>query len=268
MPKQASAPPPPAAVRHHRPRHGGIVAGLILATIPAAEAHFSWLELVDTEAGQVQVEVVFGHHPPGDRRLPPDRVVGVDVIAPDGNRRAAVADNTGWHGELGEGGSHVVVARQHPSFWSRTVEGGRNGSRREYPDALSCRVSDNTMKTIVAARVDGDPAPAVTRPVGHPLDIMPETDPTRLSAGDSLTLRVLLHGQPWQGTLRATWAGYPSAHDDDYPVHLDTGPDGRAVLELSRGGTWLVHANAQADHPDPEVCDRQAWNAALSFTLR
>lgn len=255
-------------LRRRSPLPGAVLAGLLLAAVPAAEAHFAWLEVVDTEGGQVHVEVVFGHHPPGDRRLPADRVVGVEIIAPDGRRSAAVASDGGWRGELTGAGSHVVTARQQPSYWTRTVEGGRAASRREYPDALSCRVSDNIMKTIVMTRADDSLAAAVTQPVGHPLEIIPETDPTTLSAGDSLTLRVLFDGQPWQGRLRATWAGYPSAHDDDYPVHLDTGADGRTVLALSRGGTWLIHANTQAAHPEPEVCDRQAWNAALSFTLR
>lgn len=252
-----------------RRRTGAPVAALLLlAVLPAAEAHFAWLEIVSLESDQVEVAVVFGHHPPAERRLPVERIIEVEVISPDGTRRPARPADDGWRGQVAGPGSHLVAARQRPSFWSRTVEGGRNASRREYPDAFSCRVSDNAMKTVIAGQADDGHSPAVTQAVGHRLEIIPEADPTRLSAGDRLPLRVLFDGEPWQGMLRATWAGYPAEHDDDYPVHLETGVDGRAVLALPRGGSWLVHANAETDHPDPAVCDRQAWNAALAFTLR
>lgn len=255
------------AAASHRRAGAPVAALLLLAVMPAAEAHFAWLEIVSLEAYQVEVAVVFGHHPPADRRLPAERIIEVEVVSPDGMRRPAQPTDDSWQGELTGPGSHLVAARQHPSFWSRTVEGGRNASRREYPDAFSCRVSDNAMKTVIAGRADDGPSPTVTRAVGHRLEIIPEIDPAQLSAGDRLPLRILFDGEPWQGSLRATWAGYPAKHDDDYPVHLETGVDGRAVLALPRGGSWLVHANVETDHPEPAVCDRQAWNAALAFTL-
>jgi uncharacterized GH25 family protein len=248
-----------------------LIGAWLLASVPSAPAaaHFSWLGVVSADGDLVQVEVLFGHHLTPERRVDDARLVRVVALGRDGRPDTLAPGQAGWRHAVAAPGSHVIGAEMHPRFWSRTTTGGRNGSRREYPDALSCRASDDAMKTVVLAGVEAssdDTAVAVV--LGHTLEIVPLADPARLAVGDALPLRVMFRGQPWQGALRATWEGYPAAHDDDYPVALVTDAKGHAELPLSRAGTWLVHATTQADHADPAVCDRQAWNATLTFGLR
>jgi uncharacterized GH25 family protein len=72
-------------------------------------------------------------------------------------------------------------------------------------------------------------------PVGQRLEIVPESDPTALRAGDKLLVRVLKDGKPIAG-----FAVNP-IHDRK---HIDgprlTGEDGRVSVELTSSGRWLL----------------------------
>lgn len=72
-------------------------------------------------------------------------------------------------------------------------------------------------------------------PVGMALEIVPESDPTRLSAGGFLSVRVLEAGKPLAGfPLAAVAAGRP----DRTLVRTDGA--GRAKVLLDRPGPWLL----------------------------
>jgi len=73
-------------------------------------------------------------------------------------------------------------------------------------------------------------------PVGLVLEILPEKDPTTLSAGGELAIRVLKNGTPLPGlALRAERGpkGTP-------PLKRRTDASGRAVFPLDREGPWLL----------------------------
>jgi uncharacterized GH25 family protein len=71
-------------------------------------------------------------------------------------------------------------------------------------------------------------------PVGLDLEIVPETSPVGLSAGDTLTVRVLKGGAPLGGLpLRAARAG-------DAGKVQRTDAEGRASFRLDRVGPWLL----------------------------
>ena len=72
-------------------------------------------------------------------------------------------------------------------------------------------------------------------PVGSPLELVPEQDPTALHAGDQLTVRLLRDGAPAAGLTVAIVRGGEST-----AVHRQTGADGRASFTLDREGWYLV----------------------------
>jgi uncharacterized protein DUF4198 len=83
-------------------------------------------------------------------------------------------------------------------------------------------------------RVGEAPDAAWTEPVGLPLEIVPERDPSALRAGSELTLRVLKQGEPVpEFAVAAVMQGTPRRL-------VRTGPDGRATLPLDRAGVWLL----------------------------
>ena len=89
-------------------------------------------------------------------------------------------------------------------------------------------------KTFVRFGVDDDAA-AWSRPMGAAYEILPEADPTTLTAGDSLPVRVLKNGQPLGGLQlaavrdRKVTGGF-----------VATGADGRALISLPEAGWWLI----------------------------
>ena len=84
---------------------------------------------------------------------------------------------------------------------------------------------------------DGASDRSWAEPVGSPLELVPEQDPTAFRAGDQLTVRLLRGGAPASGlTVAMVRAGEPAA------VHRQTGADGRASFTLEHEGWYLVRA--------------------------
>jgi len=98
-----------------------------------------------------------------------------------------------------------------------------------------------------------------TQPNNLWLEIIPESDPCSLRAGDSLPVQVLLQGQPLAGVHLA--AGYPGVTGHKYPVWVRTDAQGRASITLDRPGLWF----ARVLHMIPATGDPEAdWRSAFS----
>ena len=74
-------------------------------------------------------------------------------------------------------------------------------------------------------------------PVGAPLELVPERDPTTLRAGDTLVVRVLRGGRP----VYAFPVALAREEGRGETLHR-TATWGRVALPLPRGGRWLVRA--------------------------
>jgi uncharacterized GH25 family protein len=85
--------------------------------------------------------------------------------------------------------------------------------------------------------------PGWAEPLGLGLEIVPLADPTRLSAGATLGVRLLKDGQPLAGlALRAGRAGKA-------PAFATTDADGRASFVLDGAGPWLLAATEVRPSP-------------------
>jgi len=106
-----------------------------------------------------------------------------------------------------------------------------------------------------------------TRPVGHVLEIVPEKDPSTLTAGESLPVRVLFRGKPLAGVRVSAASAGAQMKGHDFPVTAETDANGRALLKLDRAGLWyarLIHMVPAQD--DPEV-DWRSFFATLTFEV-
>lgn len=231
-------------------------------------AHYPWLN-VDVAIDETTIEFAWGHHFPNDGRLAMDRVVSVDMIGAGGTHALTRSDRQDAVFTVSAAGLadvKMLVGVQQGSYYSRTPEGGRRGSKRDFPAAMSCSFSNNTAKALVGL---GHEAAEAGLPVGHVFELVPLVGAGRLVAGSSLPIKVLFHGEPWQGELVATYAGYDkAAGESDYPVVLNTDEQGRVMVPLDRAGQWLVRANASEPYPDSTLCDRLNYNATLTLTVR
>lgn len=239
-----------------------ISAILLLAAASVALAHYPWI-LVLEEEPVLRFEIGWGHNFPRDGVMDPERIASLSLAGPDGSLREFPVSAEPSHnaGELELSGLYILAAQQVPSFYSRTAEGGQRGSRAEFPEVLRCSHSANSMKALVSRGKNGDPG----RVLGHPLEIVPLADPAGLGAGETLPVKVLYQGRPFQGTVEATWDGQS---DKEIPaVTTETDASGVARIPLAGSGTWLVAVNVQEPYPDPAVCDHNSYTATLTLTI-
>jgi len=254
----------PARTRVKSTVHVLIWLLLPLVAVPAA-AHYPWITVQVSKGEAETFRIHFGHSFPEDGMLRADRLDGVRVVHSDGNVDALELEEREYHPLPGTAeGAGMIVAEQKPAYWSRTHEGGRRASREQYPDAFSCSQSANSMKAVVGEGA----GVAWQHRQGHALELVPLVDPAGLRAGDPLAVQVLLHGEPWEGTVRGTYAGYPRDGEDDYALTVRTDADGVARMVPAVADYWLVQAHASEDYPDPAVCDRRSYYATLTFTVR
>jgi uncharacterized GH25 family protein len=99
--------------------------------------------------------------------------------------------------------------------------------------------------------------------LGYTLELLPETDPSVLSAGEELSLQLLYLGQPIAGVLvRAV-----SKDEPDGPVDRRTDADGRVTLVLNRPGTWLIKAVHMIRLENDNKAQWESYWASLLFHL-
>ncbi len=83
------------------------------------------------------------------------------------------------------------------------------------------------------------------RPIGLKLELVPETDPTSLRVGATLTARVLRDGAPLAGL--AIGAAGPGTERREL---VRTDAEGRVVIRFDRAGSWLLAGTDLRALPD------------------
>jgi uncharacterized GH25 family protein len=102
----------------------------------------------------------------------------------------------------------------------------------------------------------------VNKPVGLPLEIVPEGSPYSVPRSASLPVRVLYAGGPLAGAL----VKLTNLKDDASPfeVHL-TDQNGRASFTMPNSGTWLLNVIWTKALPRTEEADFETVFSSLSF---
>ena len=101
-----------------------------------------------------------------------------------------------------------------------------------------------------------------SEPVGMPLEIVPEKDPTMLRAGDEFPVRVLRNGAPLADfSLGIVREGKTNR------AFVKTDVAGRAVFKLARAGKWLLRGTELRSSNKPGV-DWESDFTTLSFEVQ
>jgi uncharacterized GH25 family protein len=102
----------------------------------------------------------------------------------------------------------------------------------------------------------------VTRPVGLPLEIVPDRSPYALPRSATLPVQVLYLGRPLPGALvKLTDLG-----NDAVPLETHvTDRTGRATFVLPTGGTWLLNVIWTRSQPSSAETDFETTFSSLSF---
>ena len=148
--------------------------------------------------------------------------------------------------ESAEGFRHYLVAEGAPEALERYQREGKLPT-----DSITRRYAKYA-KTMVEVGRGG--ARAFDKPVGHPLEFVPLSDPAALRAGDTLGVRLLFRGQPLAG-IKVHASGVPADHglapaaaaERAQEVTVETDARGIARIPIGREGLW----NARTLHIEP-----------------
>ncbi len=104
------------------------------------------------------------------------------------------------------------------------------------------------------------------QPLGFPIEIIPDSNPYQLHAGDSLPIRVLFRGKPMAGLqMEAAWAG--KGKKKTTVIGL-TDAEGRIRVPLADAGLWRLHSLMMERCADPGAADWESFWASLTFEVR
>ena len=156
--------------------------------------------------------------------------------------------------------SVILVAIKDGETWSVTNEGGKTGSRKEL-EAQGLKViratkNDKYAKAFFNTSHDDKNFATV---LGHPLEIIPITNPADAKVGEYFDVKILLNGQPYTGPVRATYDGFVTEYENTYAYYTEA-ENGEAHIKITAPGLWGIRAY-QGDLPGVE-------GDYDSFTLR
>jgi len=102
-------------------------------------------------------------------------------------------------------------------------------------------------KTYVRVGESAD-AGSWSQPIEMELELVPEKDPTRLTVGDELTVRLLEGGQPVPNVA----IGLQAANQKKGSL-IQADSEGRGRIRLDRAGWWLIRATKLAPSSKPDL---------------
>lgn len=237
-----------------------MLAALVMAPV-VATGHDTWLIPWGSEdAGDTSLTFALAtgeEFPHSNHATDPERVDEWVVLAPD--RRLTLTDFETDGKDLtvtydnaapGVRAAGVVLYPRYIELTPTKFDAYLKSERAE--EAIAQRKATNATgrvgrelytkcaKTFVGSVSAGD-GDTWNRALGHPLEIIPVTNPTTWQVGDEIAVRVLLEGGPARGFLvGVAHAGLPphSYADTDF-----TNGDGVARLKLTKKGLWFVRVH-------------------------
>ncbi len=236
-------------------------------------AHDMWIEVRDYTplAGEeVTMTLGYDHYLPSRNFLPQDYLDKIYMLDPKANRinvkRYSEVEYKADK-ELKLAGSYLVVATQKGRFWTKTTEGYQSGkSKKGLKDVISCTYSAKFGKAIVNMGTGG--GVAISKPVGHELEIIPLADPGILRSGDILPVKVLFKGKVVKNhQVLATYVGF-SRIKNTFAYATKTNKEGVAVIKMLTDGAWLVTTHQKESYPDASECDNYSLAASLTFEIQ
>jgi uncharacterized GH25 family protein len=270
------------------PRLAALLFGsFAFSTVSFADAHEFWLQPVEywtSSDGLTAITLQVGHGPFRQRSpIPPRRITQFEAIAPEGAtmdlrqslHTGGTSDDAAFL--LKNQGTYILVlqtddqAQTHlpairfndylevegltPALEQRARLGRMNEDGSE-------RYSRCAKALVHVGSLDEESEGDVTKPVGLPLEIVPETNPYATQRASALPVRVFFTGHPLAGAL----VKLTDLENDasTYESHR-TSPDGRAMFVMPTSGKWLLNVIWTQPSPPGDEADFETTFSSLSF---
>lgn len=276
-------------------RHGRLLALCLALGVVAqpAEAHDFWIEptAFRVSVGQaVGVGLRVGDHFEG-QPIPrnPSRIVKFvsvgrgleqEIVGRAGADPAGVVrfDSPGLR-ILAYRGNHAFTTLDATRFEKHLEEKGLDRIRALRGDPDGAKESETKVREaysrcakalVLVGGGSGDDAGAgannggsADRALGFTLEIVSESNPYSMEAGDELRFRLLFDRDPLPGVLVTA----RRRKDGVRALSSRTDAEGRVTLTLDPPGVWLIAAVHMAEAPENLDADYESWWASMTFEL-
>ncbi len=138
--------------------------------------------------------------------------------------------------------SVILAAIKDGETWCVTNEGGKTGSRKELEakglKVISANKYDKYAKAILNTSHNDKNYSLV---LGHPLEIIPVTNPADAKVGEFFHVKILLNGQNYNGPVWATYDGFVKEYESTYAYYTEA-ENGEAHIKITSPGYWGIRA--------------------------
>jgi len=270
-------PPQPATRR-------ALLLAALLTTAALTTAHEFWLQppqFVVAPGATLSVRVMVGENFSGERWAgKADRITRFVHASSAGTAAllTAAADTIPTIVTFQQPGTHLVALATNNAYLELPANEFNTYLKEEGLDqVLLLRQQQNQLttpgreayrrcaKTLVqVGSVNSrDTARAYARPVGLPLELVPEQNPYVLRPGSLLTVRVLRDGQPLAGALVQVWQR--SGTQPARATRFFSNQNGRVLFRVAAPGSYLVSTVTMTPATDHTKADWQSTWASLTF---
>lgn len=207
--------------------------------------------------------------PATDMHVPPPYRRQGDSLAADVTAPPAAGTYVGVFAikpRIGE--KSAAVFEEHLTHQGLTQVAADRAARGESAKGVRERYS-RYGKTLINVGSGGDRSSA-TRALGLKIELVPLVDPTSLTTGSRLRVRLLLDGEPLAGALAGAIFAGGKAEPDSWPLTATTDARGEAEFTLDHRGPWLIRAvtmQRRDNESGPEAADWETYWASLTFRL-
>ncbi len=229
-----------------------------------ASAHTTWIQSTCyrlQEPGATRVFLNWGHYLPIDDPISHEQIENIVLHTPDGRHVAqTVKSGTSYHPtilKLDKPGSYIAAFETKPGYYTMYI--GRSDKEVHHKLASMNEVVGEADKIIHSVYFSqfgkvlldvcsGDDT--ALKPIGHVLEIVPETHPAGLAPGDTFRFRVLRDGKPLEGpaTFDVSYLGYSTGMDDFYIKGRQVS-NGRGSFDVFKPGVWYVRVKTKTPTP-------------------
>jgi uncharacterized GH25 family protein len=250
------------------------MAALAILVAPRAQAHDLWATAENPTAGQPVVSILgYGHDFPEGEEIAADRLsifYPLEVTNAQGQKLALKPGDKNYifvTEEPVKEGTYLLTTGYKPTFWSYSPEGSFMKSKKDTPNATSCEQWTRWAKGVVNVGNASDDF--VTKPIGNSLEFVPSTNPAKIKVGEDLTIQLLRDGKPLPKTeITGILAGNKHHEDGNRDFYATTNGEGKITFSPIKEGLWTLIAIAHKDFADKAVCDDDAVDASLTFTVK
>jgi uncharacterized GH25 family protein len=148
----------------------------------------------------------------------------------------------------------VVTIETPGGYSTRTADGWSRKPKNEESGAKSC---SNYFRYGKEAFITGQAeySGLAAKPAGQKLEFVPQTDPSRIRAGQPFPVKVYFNGQPLRGGVVSAYLAGMVKYNAALFFQAAADQEGLVNIIPLAAGDWLAKVSVEEPFPNKSVCD-------------